>query len=216
MTASTVTGVSHGPSRSSALARTIAGCALSSMRPSSAPRAPGAPAVPSRAARRRNSGSSSAPCRSTSRMASAAHCGVCLRVAVVAGVRHAEPGRDVGPRNAHRVIVPRVDDHVRRRRHVARRAGGAPACRSAWCVCAGASYFAGRWHCAQTALPGGSQLQRVRLVAVRAGDALPRASCSARTSPSCRPRRASGRRSRTGRRRAAPSRCVSSGGLPWT
>ena len=28
----------------------------------------------------------------------------------------------------------------------------------AWCVCAAASYFAGAWHCAQTALPAARSL----------------------------------------------------------
>ena len=34
--------------------------------------------------------------------------------------------------------------------HAVQAAAGVPL---AWCVWAGASYFAGRWHCAQTALP---------------------------------------------------------------
>ena len=42
-----------------------------------------------------------------------------VRVAPVARVRHAEPDRQVGARDADAVIAPRIDDHVRRRRHVA-------------------------------------------------------------------------------------------------
>src|SRR3954453_6628126 len=43
-------------------------------------------------------------------------------MAVVAGIRRAEPCREIGPRNAQAVIVPAVDHHVGVGRHVAGRA----------------------------------------------------------------------------------------------
>ena len=94
-----------------------------------------------------------------------------LRVTVVAGVRRAHLRGDIGPRDAHRVVVPGVDPHVRRRRHVAcraRRAGRA----------LGVVRVLRRVELRRQMALGadgvawGPQLQRVRLVTVRAGDSL--------------------------------------------
>jgi len=77
VSASSVAGVSQRPRRSIALARTIAGCALSSISAISAPRVFGPPNAPSCKASAKFwklAGALPVHCR----IASAAHCGVCF------------------------------------------------------------------------------------------------------------------------------------------
>ena len=94
-----------------------------------------------------------------------------LRVAVAAGVRRAERNRPVGPRDAHRVVVPWVDHHVGRRRHVARRARRAG--RAGLVPVMGGRVEARRRVALRAhRVARHAQLLAVRVVAVGAGDAL--------------------------------------------
>ncbi len=94
-----------------------------------------------------------------------------LRVTVVAGIRRTHLRGDVGPRNAQRVVVPRVDAHVRRRRHVACRARRARRAVGVMRVPRRVE-LRRKMALGAYAVAGSAQLQRVRLVAIRAGDAL--------------------------------------------
>ena len=92
-------------------------------------------------------------------------------VTVVAGVRRSEPDGEIGPRNAQRVVVARVDDHVGAGRHVA---GGAADGRidARVPVVRGDSVFLRRVALQTDAVAGEFQPGTVRIVAVAAGDAL--------------------------------------------
>ena len=96
---------------------------------------------------------------------------VTIRVALVAGVRHAERDRLIGARHTHAVIAPAVDDHVGRPRHVAvgaLRAGGA----GRVTVMRRRVVLARRMTLAADRIAVDAQLLRVRVVAVAAGHAL--------------------------------------------
>ena len=96
---------------------------------------------------------------------------VLLRVALVAGVRHAQRDRLVGARNPHAVIAPAVDDHVGRARHMALRAlraGGA----GGVTVMRRRVVLARRVTLAADRVAVDAQLLCVRVVAVAAGHAL--------------------------------------------
>jgi hypothetical protein len=168
--AGSVDGASQRPSREIAVARTIAGCARSSISASSAACAPGAPLDPAlKAAANCWYPAGGLPVHAA--IASAAHRGVLLRVAAVARVRHAQRRRQVRTRDAQRVVVACVDAHVRARRHVAGRARGARRSRGVMRVIRAVvlrRLVALRAH----RVAGRAQLERVRIVAIRAGDAV--------------------------------------------
>ena len=93
-----------------------------------------------------------------------------IDVTLVAGVRDAEIGAQVGSRYPEAVVVPRIDHHVRFRRHVT---GLALAARRAGCVHVVGRRFVFR---RRVALPANgvtwrAQFSCVRLVAVAAGHA---------------------------------------------
>jgi hypothetical protein len=91
-------------------------------------------------------------------------------MAVVAGIRRAEPCRQVGTRDAEAVIVPPVDDHIGALRHVAGRAGEGPTYRLMMVVRSRRVPVGGVALHAD-AIPGRAKFCGVRLVAIAAGDA---------------------------------------------
>ena len=124
-----------------------------------------------------------------------------------ARVRHAELHREIRPRDAEAVIVARVDDHVRRRRHVAADAVGAARARRVEVMLRRLVLLGGV--AAETDLaPRRPQLAAVRIVTIGARHALVEHLRSAGTSRTRTPRRASARRgNRGGRRAARPGGC---------
>ena len=103
--------------------------------------------------------------------ACAAQCGVLVGVAVRCRRSACRClTRQIGTRDADAVIAARIDDHVGLGRHVAGDALRAGAAGRVVMVL-DVSNFAGRWHCAQRALPSARRSRRVRVVAVGAGDA---------------------------------------------
>ncbi len=94
-----------------------------------------------------------------------------VRVAGVAGVRSSQLFGQVRARNAHRVVVARIDHHVGRRRHVAGRALRAAGSRRV-VVMAGGVEFRGRVALRADRVARRPQLLAVRIVAIGAGDAV--------------------------------------------
>ncbi len=94
-----------------------------------------------------------------------------LRVTPIAGVWRAELRRKIGTRNPQRMIMPVVDAHVGRRRHVAGNALRGP--RSLRVVgVRGRVVFRRLMALRANVVAGTAELQRVRIMAVGAGDAL--------------------------------------------
>ncbi len=93
-----------------------------------------------------------------------------VAVALIAGVGSAEEIRLIGPRNAHRVVVAGIDDHVGRRRHMAGGARGALGA-GPMMVMRGCIERLRRVTLGTDGIAGRAQLLRVRVVAIRAGHA---------------------------------------------
>src|SRR5262249_8924205 len=92
-------------------------------------------------------------------------CGGLVGVAVVAGIRGAEPGGEVRTRDAEAVIVPLIDDHVGACGHVTGRAGQAAVVTM---VALGGIRLGGVALSADTIL-GKAKLGAMRLMAITAG-----------------------------------------------
>ena len=129
--------------------------------------------------------------------------GLAVGVALRAGIRAAERHRQVGTRHADAVVAPRVDHHVVLRRHVALDALRALRARLVEVMLLRVER-GGVVAARAQRIAFGAQLQRVRLVAVHAGDAALVHPGFAGTSPRCRPRRAAARRRGSSARSAAP------------
>src|SRR3954462_296787 len=91
-------------------------------------------------------------------------------MAVVAGVRRAEPCREIGSRDAQAVIVPAIDQHVGARGHMAGRTGERRL-DTLMLMMRDRGVFVGCMTLQAAAVAGKPQRGAVRLMAVAAGHA---------------------------------------------